>query len=108
MSQKARALAALRTRGADGLCTTDFLAPDVIDHGPPITRLAARILELREDGHEIVEIGRVNGCAIYRLLQDAQDAPPTRAPSAAESLGGLFDTAPEKPRNATYGWDEAA
>jgi hypothetical protein len=106
MSQKDRVLAALRTHAADGICTTDFLAPDVIDHGKPITRVAARVHELREDGHEIVETRRRHGCSVYRLLQD--DTPPTRAPSAAESLGGLFDTAPVKPDNAIMGYEDAA
>jgi hypothetical protein len=107
MSQRARVLAALRSRGADGVCSVDFLLPDVLDGGSPITRLAARMLELREDGHEIQVIGEKHGCAVYRLMRDAQDARPVPpAPSAAETLGSLPDAA--RPRNAIFGWDEEA
>lgn len=108
MSQRKRVLAALRVRGARGVCAVDFLAPDVIDGQAPITRLAARMLELREDGHEIKVIGEQHGCAVYRLMRDAQDDPaPAPAPSAAETLGSLFDNAPHAPANAIYGHEAA-
>src|SRR5690349_8807518 len=74
--QKQRVLAALRSRGARGITQVDFLAPNVIDGGKPITRVAPRILELRkDDGHEIVVDGERDSCAVYRLLRDSQDTP---------------------------------
>jgi hypothetical protein len=101
MGQRARVLAALRSRGARGVSAPDFLLPDIIDGGKPITRLAARMLELREDGHEIQVIGENHGCAVYRLMRDAQDAPTVPpAPSSAETLSGLPGTA--RPRLAIY------
>jgi hypothetical protein len=107
VSQRARVLAALRSRGADGVCAPDFLLPNVLDGGKPITRLAARMLELREDGHEIQVVGEKHGCAVYRLMRDAQDAPTVPpAPSAAETLSGLPE--PARPKNAIFGWEDAA
>lgn len=94
VSQKARVLAALRSRGARGVCAVDFLAPDVIDNRNPITRVAARILELRDDGHTITVEGVRHGCAVYRLLHDVQDGPePSRAP-VQEPEPGLFTPPP--------------
>lgn len=105
--QKARVLAALRSRGAHGITAVDFLLPDVIDRGKPVTRVAARVLELRQDGHRIVVEGERDGCYVYRLLEDVQDARPVPpAPSAAETLGSLPEAA--RPRNAILGWDEEA
>lgn len=84
MTQKERVLAALR-RGA--VCQVDFLAPNVIDGHPPITRLAARISDLREDGWDIREAGRRYGCSLYALTL-RERAEPVEQP---ESLGHLFD-----------------
>jgi hypothetical protein len=107
MTQKLRVLAALRSRGARGITSVDFLLPNIIDGGKPITRVAARVLELRQENHRIVVEGERDGCYIYRLLEDAQDARPVPpAPSAAETLGSLPDAA--RPRNAIFGWDEEA
>lgn len=63
---------------------TDFLAPAVVDGGKPITRLAARINDLRAEGHKIERAGRVNGCASYRLADQVTqlfDPRETHAPS---------------------------
>ena len=85
MSQKARVLAALRSRGARGITQVDFLAPNVIDGGRPITRVAPRIHELRtKDGHEIAVDGERDSCAVYRLVRDAQDM--RRAADVADAL----------------------
>src|SRR5690349_5057933 len=73
--QKQRVLAALRSRGALGVTAVDFASGRVCDGGKPIMRVAARVLELRQDGHEIVIDGERDSCAVYRLLQDAQDTP---------------------------------
>lgn len=44
----------LRQRGPAGVTTLDFKAP-VVDGGPPIERLAARILELKKRGLNITK-----------------------------------------------------
>lgn len=105
MSQKARVLAALRSRGARGVTAVDFLLPDVIDGGRPITRVAARVLELRDEGHTIVVDGERDSCAVYRLLHDAQDGPPTRP--ASQAVADSLFAAPASPRHAIFDEDAA-
>lgn len=70
MTQAARVLAALRKHGR-GITQVDFLTPTV-DGGAPITRVAARVLELKQDGHHIVKDGERDSCAIYKLEYDAE------------------------------------
>jgi hypothetical protein len=90
MTQTARVLAALRSRGAHGITAADFAAGRVIDGQKPIMRVAARILELRQAGHRIEVIGeRDGGCYVYRLVHDTQDNPPPR-PTPHEPGGSLF------------------
>ena len=48
MTQTERVLAALEHAGQGGLTQVDFLRFPTFDGGPPITRLAARIEELRD------------------------------------------------------------
>jgi hypothetical protein len=109
VSQRARVLAALRSRGAHGVCSVDFLLPDIVDGGKPITRLAARMLELREDGHEIQVIGDRHGCAVYRLMRDAQDQPrPNPMPTEVPEGFAIPENERTRPRSAIFGWDEEA
>lgn len=86
-----RVLKALRAH-PDGLTQVDFLAPDVIDGGYPITRLAARIQDLRDRGAEIFVDGKRNGCAIYRL-HEALPVPPPKVvtPAREPEEPALFD-----------------
>lgn len=72
MTQTERVLAALRIH-LGGITQVDFLRVPTIDGGSPITRLAARILELRDDGHPILDAGTRDGCKLYRLGQPAAD-----------------------------------
>jgi hypothetical protein len=67
MSQCSRILRALE-RGP--VRPTDFLLPDVIDGEKPIIRVAARIQDLRDQGHEITTSTAANGVAVYQLEQD--------------------------------------
>lgn len=53
MSQAGRVYSALLRAGSEGITPIDFAAPDVIDGGPPIMRVAARIRDLREEGFNI-------------------------------------------------------
>jgi hypothetical protein len=66
-TQRDRVLSALRLAGTHGLTQVDYLLPDVVDGGPPITRLGARVFELIAEGHRISARGRRDKCVIYRL-----------------------------------------
>lgn len=73
MNQRDRVLA--RLMGGHDVSPVDFQLPDVVDGGKPILRVAARILELREDGFQIDVIATRNQCAVYRLTASDVDAP---------------------------------
>lgn len=90
MNQKARVLAALRRAGQGGITAVSFLGPFTVDGGPPITRLAARIGELRDEGHEITQSGWRDKCAVY-VLRGAVAAPVRVADPEPEPTVGLFD-----------------
>ncbi len=91
-SQTERVLNALRKAGGRGVTQVDFSLPDVIDGGPPITRVAARIKDLRRQGHTIVPAGTRQRCRIYELV--AVPAPADLAYAAATEAA--FD-APARP-----------
>lgn len=95
MTQSKRVLRALR-RHPEGICQPEFLLPNVIDGGPPITRLAARIRDLRSQGHEIVTDGERYGCAVYRLPSPPRvELPPPVVvlPERVKGPPSLFDEA---------------
>lgn len=70
MSDKARLLAQLR-KGP--VAAVDFLAPNVVDGGKPITRLAARKYDLvTKDGLDVREIGKQNNAAVYALFENGR------------------------------------
>ena len=105
-TQTQRVLAALKAEGSRGITAVDFAAPHVWDDGPPIMRVAARINELRLEGHNIVDGGTRDGVKVYRLVS-APAAPAAEQPPA-EGTDALFD-APKwtpPPRIAVY--DDAA
>jgi hypothetical protein len=90
-TQKARVLDALRRVGSHGLTAIDFSPPHVIDGGAPITRVAARIEELRAGGHKISSRGRRSKCVVY-VLEDAlrESLPPVPEPAQPP----MFQTRP--------------
>ena len=56
-AQRDRVLRALQTAGSAGITAADFSGLNgTPDQGPPIMRVAARIMELREAGHRIEAI----------------------------------------------------
>src|SRR4030095_15562487 len=75
-------------RHPERLTQVDFLAPNVIDGYAPITRLAARIKDLRDDGHEIVVDGERYSCAVYKLPQAEPVPIPRSEPPTTEELQG--------------------
>ena len=91
MSQKTRVLRALQAVGGKGICATDFLAPNVCDGEAPVTRLAARINELRDEGHEIIDAGIRDSCRVYRLVAKREvpdPLPPLHSPLVLEVGAG--------------------
>lgn len=69
MSQCARILRALESGPVSPI---DFAAPNVMDGGKPIMRVAARVQDLRGRGHDISTRTASNGTAVYTLMQGAQ------------------------------------
>lgn len=43
------------------------------DNGKPITRMAARVFELRMAGHPVQRVGTRNRCAVYALVRPGQE-----------------------------------
>lgn len=71
MTQTERILSALRTAGPRGITQSMFTPPEggtVIDGGGRITRVAARVLELRAEGYVIVKGARRDGFDTYVLV----------------------------------------
>jgi hypothetical protein len=88
MTQRDRVLAALRHAGPAGLTQVDFLGPQVCDHGKPITRVAARVNELRDQGFTISSGGTRHGCAVYVLKEQ-----PSATTVSADPKGSPMDAA---------------
>lgn len=74
-TQTDRVLALLRTRGTAGISPLDFdpsPGSTVADGGSRITRVAARVRDLRDQGHTIVKVGDTReGFARYVLTGTA-------------------------------------
>lgn len=67
MTQRARILRALKT---GPVRATAFSLPNVVDDGPPIFRVAARIQELRDAGYQIETTRFPVGAAVYELISE--------------------------------------
>lgn len=100
-TQAERVLRALERAGRHGVTQVDFDLPDVIDGGPPIKRVAARVHELREQhGHRITEHGRRHKCVVYVLApQGSASRPPAGSSPVAVA---------EMPRRLAGGREAAA
>lgn len=89
MTDKQRVLRLALARGDKGLTQVDFMLPNVVDDAKPITRLAARIKDLRDEGIEFVDGGRRNGMKVYILDRNSlakASLPP--GPQASPEAGG--------------------
>lgn len=75
-TQKQRVLESLEGAGKRGVTQADWSGAfgPTPDGGPPITRLAARIADLRGDGHFISHDGVRDQCRVYRLTATAEEA----------------------------------
>lgn len=80
LTQTERVLRALRNAGPIGISQSDFLPPRVVDEGPKITRVGARIKDLRNDGHPIRNAGTREGFAVYVLDVAGTPADRSQAP----------------------------
>lgn len=94
----------MQTAGPQGITAADFSGLHGTPDGrEPITRVAARILELREQGYRIDKLDqRRDKCAIYVLRPQHEPLPLV---AAGDEPAGLF--APP-PVNAITGGDLAA
>lgn len=61
----------------NGVCQADLLLPDVADGGTPITRVAARLWDLEQEGHSFEHIGTRKRCKVFRVLEAEQEKPNT-------------------------------
>lgn len=103
-SQTDRVLNALRKAGSRGITAVDFQLPDVIDGGPPIMRVAARVMDLRRQGHTIISAGTRQKCRRYELV-----AVPAPADLAYQAAAETAFEAPARPvpRCAIYDdWED--
>jgi hypothetical protein len=69
MTQKDRVLKSLRVAGSRGITQADWTGAygATPDGGAPITRVAARVLDLSQDGHTIKKGPLRDSCRVYRL-----------------------------------------
>lgn len=72
-----------------------FMAPRVLDGGKPITRLAARIKDLRNDGRHISSSRARNGTALY-VMDDVAAMDGGLENSDASPLGTPETASPER------------
>jgi hypothetical protein len=101
-TQRQRVLRLLEQRGELGITQGDFLLPDVADGGTPITRVGARIEELRRRGLTIETAGRRNAFSVYIFRPALR---PVIAQAATQQLD-LPTSQASPPRSAVLGWDE--
>lgn len=110
-TQKDRVLLHLMRAGSTGITQGDWLAFGGADGQGRITRLAARVEELRAIGMDIRTEGSRNGFSVYKLVPRAVEAASEPMPPQAP-VGQLFelgfDEAVPVPRNAILDTDEAA
>ena len=106
MTQRDRVLRVLRTVGQRGVTQADFIRWPTPDGGPPITRLAARIEELRAAGYFIASGSWRDKCVVYSLIAEPDHLVPLAAASVSTDdagvtvQGALFNTPAAAPRNA--------
>lgn len=96
-TQKDRVLETLKAVGIRGVTQVDFIRYPTADGGPPITRLAARIDELKQDGHVIATRGTRDKCVVYTLVATPEALEPIHK---GDQEGQLFAVPSPAPRNA--------
>ena len=73
MTQKERVLRSLKAAGSRGITQADWTGAygPTPDGGPPITRVAARVLDLSQDGHVIAKGAIRDLCRVYKIEPSA-------------------------------------
>ncbi len=103
-----RVLELARKRGRHGVHQTDFDAGRVVDGGKPIRRLAARVDELKREGHRFTSRRNRDRTTIYVLVRDADAVALTLREASERSPGRLFDLPPALPLEAAlHDWEAA-
>jgi hypothetical protein len=83
-TQVERVVAAARAQR--GITQVDFLGPDTIDGGNPITRLAARVWDAEQQGYSFESTGKRQKCTVYHLVgEPSVGGPVGRSPAFCES-----------------------
>jgi hypothetical protein len=103
-----RVLELARKRGTYGIHPTDFDAGRVVDGGKPIRRLAARIDELRDQGHWFDTRRHRDRTVTYVLVRDAAAVELVLSRAGEPEPERLFEPPPAPPLNALHDWDDAA
>ena len=81
LTQTQRVIAAAKSYR--GVTQVDFLGTHTIDGGPPITRVAARIQDARDEGHEFENLGTRQSCKVYRWVSGPDEVERERAGTTA-------------------------
>ena len=92
LTQRERVLKAARS--FRGITQVDFLLPNVVDGGEPITRLAARINELDSEGYGFECLGRRDRCKIWRLVSEPDSGGGSSRAPAEACRGGIKQPLP--------------
>jgi len=108
MTQRQRVLAALEARGPVGITQVDFLLPSVVDGRQPITRVGARIEELRRAGLDIESDGRRDSCVVYVLRSTPVESSAVAEVAVEEKPMDWKSLIPSSiaPRSAVLGWED--
>lgn len=75
MTQRDRVLKSLQAAGPRGISQADWLG-STPDGGPSITRVAARVNDLKRDGYVIDVRGKRDKCAVYVLVREPHEPLP--------------------------------
>jgi hypothetical protein len=102
-SQNDRVQRALELQGSIGITQQDFTPPNVIDGMDGISRIGARIHDLKTKRGLIFDesAGERDGFQVYRLAATSSDGETAAAQALAGAhSGSLFDMPPAGPANA--------
>jgi hypothetical protein len=99
-TQTERVIAAARS--PDGVCQADFLLPDVIDGGPPIVRVGARIQDAEERGHTFAILGWRRKTRVYRLVAEPEPAPSDRRTASVGDAASNVCSSPDPEQSPLF------
>lgn len=100
LTQVERVVLAGLAAGPRGICQADFLAPNVVDGRGQITRLASRVTDARERGHQVRTAGKRHGFVVYVFEgapRAAEHAPVPAPTPVAVDVGPVADALFEAP-----------